>query len=122
MSIDFKKNFKKIVLKHFFILLGLSLFLFLSYSLGEGCFFRKVTQIPCPGCGMTRSVIALFHGDISLSLFYNPMTLLAFLLIFFAFHKKFLPLPKRVGNVILIVGSVSIFFVYFLRLLANKIL
>lgn len=37
------------------------------------CPFRLLTGLPCPGCGMTRSVVALAHGDLHASLFYHPL-------------------------------------------------
>jgi hypothetical protein len=37
------------------------------------CPFRLLTGLPCPGCGMARSVVALAHGDLQGSLFYHPL-------------------------------------------------
>jgi hypothetical protein len=37
------------------------------------CPFRFLTGLPCPGCGMTRSVVALLHGDLAASVFYHPL-------------------------------------------------
>jgi hypothetical protein len=36
------------------------------------CPLRTATGIPCPFCGMTRSVVAAVHGDIVASLRFNP--------------------------------------------------
>ena len=35
------------------------------------CFFKLITGIPCPGCGMGRATLALLHGKIPLSFSYN---------------------------------------------------
>ncbi|MGK2317218.1 DUF2752 domain-containing protein [Gordonia rhizosphera] len=35
------------------------------------CPFRHVTGLPCPGCGLTRSWVALGHGDIASSFGFN---------------------------------------------------
>jgi hypothetical protein len=37
------------------------------------CLFRLATGVPCAGCGMTRSVAALLHGDLVLSFRYHPL-------------------------------------------------
>jgi hypothetical protein len=36
------------------------------------CAFYHVTGLPCPGCGLTRSCIALLHGEAVQSLRYHP--------------------------------------------------
>ncbi len=35
------------------------------------CPFRHVTGLPCPGCGLTRSWVALGHGDVSSAFGFN---------------------------------------------------
>jgi hypothetical protein len=35
------------------------------------CPFKLLTGIPCPGCGMTKSIIFLYKGDIIQSLTYH---------------------------------------------------
>ena len=37
------------------------------------CSFYTATGFYCPGCGGTRAVTALFHGEILRSLFYHPV-------------------------------------------------
>ena len=44
------------------MLAGLALALLL-YAKGIPCFFAHVFHTPCPGCGSTRAVICLLHGD-----------------------------------------------------------
>lgn len=38
--------------------------LFAMYFGGIPCMFYKITGYKCPGCGMTRVIISLMHGDI----------------------------------------------------------
>lgn len=40
------------------------------------CIFKIMSGIPCPGCGLTRSVVLLMHGDVSGSLFFHPLGVL----------------------------------------------
>ena len=41
----------------------------------ELCPCRMLLGIPCPACGLTHSVIAFLHGDISGSIIYHPFML-----------------------------------------------
>ncbi|GEM_PF-1487582 len=36
------------------------------------CGFRRLTGLPCPGCGMTRGISALLKGDWRLAVHFNP--------------------------------------------------
>jgi hypothetical protein len=52
------------------IFMGISMKLF-----GTGCIFAGMTGIPCPGCGITRSMLALIRFDLVTSLQFYPMLL-----------------------------------------------
>ena len=41
-------------------------------SLGGLCWFRAVFHVDCPFCGMTRSFVALAHGDASAAFRFHP--------------------------------------------------
>jgi hypothetical protein len=41
------------------------------------CGFKTITGLPCPTCGVTRTVIALSRGDLSRGLFMNPLAAVA---------------------------------------------
>lgn len=56
-------------------------YIWLSFSFINGtgnksfglCFIKHTTNIPCPSCGSTRSVISLSHGNFSEAFMLNPL-------------------------------------------------
>lgn len=40
---------------------------------GSACFFKSVYGVPCPGCGMSRALLALAGGDIALAFSFHPL-------------------------------------------------
>lgn len=60
------------------------LWLYLNYSsqhghtqgVGEVCLIKRATDIPCPSCGSTRSVLSLMQGDFQAAIYWNPLGLL----------------------------------------------
>jgi hypothetical protein len=45
-----------------------------------GCGFKKLTGLACPGCGGTRSLVAIGSGDVLAALAFNPMAAFAWFL------------------------------------------
>jgi hypothetical protein len=78
-----------------------------------GCPFRALTGIPCPGCGMTRSFLSLFHLDFHDAFLYHPMfpaflLLPILLLIHLARHRaarKRQGLPPGAANLNAAIGA-----------------
>ncbi|MFK8303459.1 DUF2752 domain-containing protein [Capnocytophaga stomatis] len=48
------------------------------------CMSKHITDIPCPSCGTTRSVVSFFEGDFVKSLYLNPLGILASLFLLIA--------------------------------------
>jgi hypothetical protein len=46
---------------------------------GSVCVFKKVTTLPCPSCGSTRSMKAILQGDLAAGFNWNPV---GFILLF----------------------------------------
>jgi hypothetical protein len=51
---------------------GLAFFGTLLWAKAVPCAVATLTHQPCPGCGSTRAVLALFHGDVDGMLRTNP--------------------------------------------------
>ena len=62
----------------------------------ESCALKRVTNIPCPGCGLTRSFIRLAHGDWSDSLRFHRLGWLLFALAILQIPYRLLRLADRV--------------------------
>ena len=60
-------------------ILGLTFVLSHTHTHGPPCMIRSIFHIPCPGCGMTRSIEALWTGDLLTSVRYHPLGLPIFL-------------------------------------------
>jgi hypothetical protein len=48
------------------------------------CLFKYLTNIPCPSCGSSRSVLAILHGDIHEAYYLNPIGFLISLILLIA--------------------------------------
>jgi hypothetical protein len=83
-----------------FSLLGLCAIL-LSFILPPGklefsiCSFYNVTGLPCPGCGLTRSIIYLSHLNFEKAFRSNPMGFPIYLVLLFLALYNFIPLAPR---------------------------
>ncbi len=42
------------------------------------CLSRAITEIDCPGCGLTRAVQHAFHGEWAIAQDYNPLVVIVF--------------------------------------------
>lgn len=58
----------------FFVLVPTSFF----ESHRSVCLFRNILGRECPGCGMTRAVSSLLHGDLAGALQYNRLIVVVF--------------------------------------------
>lgn len=62
------------------------------------CVFERVTGLYCPGCGGTRSVIALFRGRIVKSFIFHPVVPYAFAVFTVFMIKMFLLKHFNIGR------------------------
>ena len=61
------------------------------------CIFERATGLPCPGCGLTRSMTAAVRGDIAASLKHHRLGLatLAYIFLQLVFSVVFLATPRQ---------------------------
>ena len=52
------------------------------------CTFKGVTGLPCPGCGLFRSMISVMHGDVVSSFAYHRLGLLTIVYTFLQFFYR----------------------------------
>lgn len=63
------------------------------------CWFQDATGVPCPGCGITRSLSCGVRGMFLESFQYHPMGLLILALFVFTAGRSLLPQTHREGIV-----------------------
>jgi hypothetical protein len=50
----------------------------------EVCLIKRITNIPCPSCGTTRSLAAILNGNFEQAFFLNPFGFIVTLIMFIA--------------------------------------
>lgn len=107
------KRIRKLILSLLIIIIMLIFFLYLNKNYGFyiPCLFHKLTNLYCPGCGITRCIVSLLKGNISAAFKYNQLVfiLLPFLTVYFI-YKIYLYLTnnqdkiiKKIPNIIWII-------------------
>ena len=56
-------------------------------SLPSVCLFKAVFGVECLGCGITRALSHLFHGNFDTALQYNPRVIVAFPLLCYLYCR-----------------------------------
>ncbi len=65
-------------------------------ALPDACWSRRIFGIACPGCGLTRSFVALAHGGVQSAFYFNPLGPILFAVCFFQIPYR---LAMYFGNV-----------------------
>ena len=60
---------------------GISYYLIKIKEITVPCFFEYLTNIPCPGCGLTRSFISILNLDLISAIKYNILGIPLFIAI-----------------------------------------
>ena len=73
------------------------------------CLFHDLTGLHCPGCGNTRALHALLHGDVAASLSHNLLLIPGLLLV-----ALLLLFPRWAGNRWLCLTVAAVILAFFL--------
>ena len=87
----------------------------------QGCPIRAALGVPCPTCGMTRSLLALLRLDLRLSFSLHPLTIPFGFALWFAIHRDLFRMSKKAKDAILILSGAAVFAVYLARLFLGDI-
>lgn len=90
-------------------------FLAIGFIFSIPCPILTLTGIPCPGCGMTRAILALLRLDFAAAFSFHPMvfSLPLFVLFFFTDLNLF---PKKWQNILsLALLGIAFLLVWLLR-------
>ena len=90
--------------KIFLIFLGIStIIIIFKYNIGIPCIFFELTNLYCPGCGMTRAIKSLILLDFYQAIRYNTLIIILPLLIFCFILDKKNKLPSWIWYLLLII-------------------
>jgi hypothetical protein len=89
-----------------------------SFTLPQACWFKFVTGLPCPGCGLTHSFVAMARLDLLTAFESNPSGIPLFLLLVLQipyrgckilFQQRFPGMLRHLGRAGIVLLSLSVF-------------
>ncbi len=84
---------------------------------GAFCPMVVITGLPCPGCGMTRSLFFLITGRLERSLWIHPMgILIAGIIFYFLWNRYLLGKSARGMKTLIILAIAALVFFYLFRM------
>ena len=114
-------------IKNFIILVILIIFLYTISILPVTCFFKSVTGIYCPACGMTRAFNSILKLDFISALSYNILSIPLFIFIVASIIMLIIDIIKNkfeyIPNVLKFLSKhyVSILILLFISFLFNNL-
>ena len=77
------------------------------------CLFHKITNLYCPGCGVTRMIDAIIHLNFKSAFSYNAYVFILIILIIvyllinvfmYSNYKRFIKIPKHAAYVLIVLA------------------
>ena len=93
-----KKRLLKVLIINTLIILLLISYYYLNkyFHIGIPCLFYKITNLKCPGCGITRMLFSIIKLDFKSAFFYNPVVFILLpILAFYIFYQEYIYITKK---------------------------
>lgn len=76
-------------------------YIYEKYNIGIPCIFHKLTNLYCPGCGITRCLFSILKGNFYEAFMYNQLVfiLLPFIIIYY-FINTFYYITDKKNNIL----------------------
>lgn len=71
------------------------------------CLFHRLTGYPCPGCGLTRSIVCIGHGRIQESFAFHPLGIAIFAYLVVAAASRLVNRPILLSPRLLSAGALT---------------
>lgn len=102
------KNIKECIILITFFLIVISMY---YLNIAIPCLFHEITNLYCPGCGVTRMFDALFHFNIYKAISYNLyvfslLILFIIYLIICIIKRRFITINNKIIYVLIIIGLI----------------
>lgn len=105
----------KIILRHLIFAASFIACMLVLHFSGIACPIRFITSEPCPGCGVTRSLLALLRLDFAAAAYYNPASPLIAVLLLCGLHHNALKLNSKAMTAFYVLGLICVLASYLLR-------
>lgn len=105
----YKTKLKKVLLIHAAAILGVAFYYALMYLFNITCPIAAIVRHPCPTCGMSRAILALFTDGITAYVNYNALAVPCLLAVWLLIHSKIFKhkkIPTAIGIIVFIINMI----------------